>query len=185
MRAGLAAAVLALAAGCAAVDSVPPPVRTASAVATSSAEELLACLVRLKTLDEPALAAETVRLRELSRRQPSPVASVKLALALAASAPGDDAEALGLVEPLARGGARGDPAVAAMAGFLQGIISERRRLKENAAAAGSRAQNERRAHESQKQRAESLQERNALLQQKIDALTELEKSLSSRSPQGK
>ena len=67
-----------------------------------------------------------------------------------------------------------------MASFLLIQSAERRRLKEGAAAAGSRLRDERRAHEAQKQRADALQERASQLQQKIDALTELEKSLSER-----
>ena len=70
-----------------------------------------------------------------------------------------------------------------MASFLLLQAAERRRLKEGVAAAGSRLRDERRAHEAQKQRADALQERAAQLQQKIDALTELEKSLSDRPVQ--
>jgi len=43
-----------------------------------------------------------------------------------------------------------------MASFLQGIAMERRRLKESAAAAGVRLRDERRARESEKQRAEGI-----------------------------
>jgi hypothetical protein len=67
-----------------------------------------------------------------------------------------------------------------MASFLLVQAAERKRLKEGAAAAGSRLRDERRATEAQKQRADALQERAAQLQQKIEALTELEKSLSDR-----
>ena len=49
-----------------------------------------------------------------------------------------------------------------------------------AAAARTALRDERRTFEAQKQRAESLQERVAQLQQKLDALTELERSLSDR-----
>ncbi len=67
-----------------------------------------------------------------------------------------------------------------MASFLQGIAHERRRLKESAAAAGAKLRDAQRARDNEKQRAEALQERAAQLQQKLDALTDLEKSLSDR-----
>jgi len=50
-----------------------------------------------------------------------------------------------------------------------------------AATAGARLRDERKARETEKQRAEAMQERAAQLQQKLDALTDLEKSLSDRS----
>jgi hypothetical protein len=76
--------------------------------------------------------------------------------------------------------ASADDDVRALASFLLVQSAERRRLKEGVAAAGGRLREERRAHEAQKQRADALQERAAQLQQKMDALTELEKSLSER-----
>jgi hypothetical protein len=60
------------------------------------------------------------------------------------------------------------------------MVGERRRLRESAAAANAKAREDRRAADAQKQRADGLQERAAQLQQKLDALTELEKSLSDR-----
>ncbi|HUQ28434.1 MAG TPA: hypothetical protein VM051_07565, partial [Usitatibacter sp.] len=90
----------------------------------------------------------------------------------------DEAELLALVEPVAK---RDAPApVKAMASFLQAQALERRRLRESAASARATLRDERRALEAQKQKAETLQERAAQLQQKLDALTELEKSLSDR-----
>ena len=58
-----------------------------------------------------------------------------------------------------------------MASFLHIQMVERRRLRESAAA--------------QKQRADQLQERVAQMQQKLDALGEIEKSLSDRSSKGR
>ena len=60
-----------------------------------------------------------------------------------------------------------------MAAFVQALALERRRLKESAAAAQGRLRDERKLAESQKQRADTLQ-------QKLDALTELEKSIADR-----
>ncbi len=84
----------------------------------------------------------------------------------------DETDVLALVEPLARKD-NGDRDVKAVAGFLQAVMTERRRLKESAAAAGARLREERRALDAQKQRADALQ-------QKLDALSDLERSLSDR-----
>jgi len=180
-----AAAGLALALACActpvappvsgSVPPAPPPPRDPSA-----ADELVAYLARLHGLDEAALAAEAARQRDFARTLPSEVNRLKLALALAAAPQSDEADIVTLVEPLVRESHGIDPDVQAMASFLQAMVLERRRLKESAATAGNRSREDRRAHDVQKQRADSLQERNAQLQQKLDALTNLEKSLSGR-----
>ena len=169
-------------AGCAALDSAPPPVVVAVSAerAPTTADELVAYLARLRALDEPALILEISRQREFARQAPSGLNRVKLGLALAAAPQADDADLLAVVEPLARDAAPADAEVQAMASFLQHLAIERRRLKEGAAAAGARSRDDRKAYESQRQRAETLQERNAQLQQKLDALTNLEKSLSGR-----
>lgn len=182
---GGAAACLFLAA-CAVPTPTPPAVASeanASAQPTKAptpADELVAYLARLRSLDEAALAAEAARQRDFTRQSPSDLNRLKVALALAAASQSEEGEILALVEPLARETSNTDPDVRAMASFLHGIGVERRRLKEAAAAAGKASQGDRRAFETQKQRADSLQERNAQLQQKLDALTNLEKSLSNR-----
>ena len=171
--------------GCSAFQAPPFALTPSSTLASpprphSSAEELVAFIARLRTLDEAGLNTEAVRQREFTKQSPSELARMKVALALAASPQSDEAEILALVEPLARETNGADADVQAMASFLQGVAIERRRLKESATTAGSRSRDDRRALETQKQRAETLQERNAQLQQKLDALTNLEKSLSSR-----
>jgi hypothetical protein len=143
--------------------------------------ELVAYLARIRGLGEKALAVETQRQRDAARPGDD-IEAVKLGLALSLAPPQDEAEIVALLEPIARK-ARADDDVKAMASFLLVQSAERRRLKEGAAAAGGRLRDERRAHEAQKQRADALQERAAQLQQKIDALTELEKSLSERQVQ--
>jgi hypothetical protein len=62
------------------------------------------------------------------------------------------------------------------------MSSERRRLRESAATTGNKLREERHAREQEKQRADALQDRAAELQQKLDALSQLEKSLSNRPP---
>lgn len=169
-------AILALALVAACATQRPAQVHEAAARAdeaparSSSAGELVAYLARIRGLSETALGAEAQR----QRREATDLARVKAALALALSAQAEDSEILVLVEPVARRDGA-DPDVKAMAGFLQAMALERRRLKQNAATAGTRLKEEQRAVEAQKQRADALQ-------QKLDGLTELEKSLADRTP---
>ena len=142
-------------------------------------EELLAYLGRLAAMRESELPAEAARQRELLQREPSDVTRVKAALATALANPADDAELHALVDPVARASG-GDADVRSMASFLQAVAAERRRAKESAAAGAAKLRDERRAAEAQRSRADAAQERAAQLQQKLDALTEIEKSLSDR-----
>jgi hypothetical protein len=152
---------------------------SAPAAGTSTAQELMAYMARLRTMNETALNAETSRQRQAMQRHPSDLARLKIAIAMTVAPQGEESDILAIVDPIARR-ETGDADARAMASFLQGIAMERRRLKESAAAAGVRLRDERRARESEKQRAEVMQERAAQLQQKLDALTDLEKSLSDR-----
>jgi hypothetical protein len=188
MRAPVILAVALALAGCEALQAVKPaaifssthaPAKPPPARVTPGGE-LVAYLARIRDLNDKALAAETLRQREQART--SEVEAVKLAIALALVPSGDEAEIVAMMEPLSRKRTADDD-VRAMASFLLVQAAERRRLKEGAAAAGSRLRDERRAHEALKQRADALQERAAQLQQKIEALTELEKSLSDRQVQ--
>lgn len=180
--AALVALALALA-GCSLFEPAPlaqrAPAPAPPSRAPSLADEMVAYLGQLRSLDEAGLAAEASRQRDLARAQPSELATLRIALALSAAPQSDDAEILALVEPLAGNGQAGAE-VRGMASFLHAMASERRRLRESSAAAGARSRDDRRAYEAQKQRADALQERAATLQQKLDALTNLEKSLSSR-----
>ncbi|HXN15029.1 MAG TPA: hypothetical protein VN878_01545 [Usitatibacter sp.] len=161
---------------CAGLDGIAPATPAAPAprehsTGRSPAEELVDYLARLRAMSDSGLSAEAARQRQAAARQPSDVARLKVALALALAPQSDEADILAVVEPLARKDA--DSEVRAMAGFLHAIVTERRRLKESAATVGARLREERRAHEAQRQRADALQ-------QKLEALTELEKSLSNR-----
>jgi len=167
-----------------AVEGRAPSRGVPSSSAHSAGDELMAYLARLRGMTERGLAAETTRQREAARTAPSDLAQVKVALALALTPQSDEGEILALVEPVAKREAADDD-VRAMASFLHVQASERRRLRESAAAASKGLRDERKAVEVQKQRADALQERAAQLQQKIDALTELEKSLSDRQSQGR
>ncbi|HUP28967.1 MAG TPA: hypothetical protein VM122_02250 [Usitatibacter sp.] len=151
---------------------------------STSADELVAYLDRIRVLGESALAAEATRQRTAAQRDGSDLSRVKAALALALSQNSEEADILALVDPVARRAAA-DADLKAVASFLQALAGDRRRLRESATAANAKLRDERRAHEAQKQRADALQERAAQLQQKLDALTEIEKSLSDRQPPGR
>ena len=140
---------------------------TSNASSPSYAEDLMSYLGRLRTMNEAALAGEAARMR----RDASDLARVKAALAMTLSSQADEAEIIELVEPVARKQGAGD--VRAMAALLNTNAQERRRLKQRAASAAGELRDERKLAEAQKQRAEQLQ-------QKLDALTELEKSLAQR-----
>ena len=176
-----------LVAGCQTVqNALPQALRPAPSAdrAPTTGTELVAYMARLRGMNERALSAEAARQRELSRGTPNDLAQVKIAIALTLAPQSDDAEILALVEPVLRHEAAEDD-LRAMASFLQVQAAERRRLKESAAAAGVRLREEKKATEAQKLRADALQERAAQLQQKLDALSEIEKNLSDRQSQGK
>jgi len=150
--------------------------------AYTSADELAAYLAKLRGMNETALAAEaTKQKRAAAAKNADDLQRLRAAIALSLSPQAEDAEVAALAEPIAkRDGA--DANARAMASFLLLFSAERRRLREAAAAARINVREEKRATETQRQRADALQERAAQLQQKLDALTELEKSLSDRPP---
>jgi len=190
MKAAAPLALATLLAGCGAMESFvdvikPEPAPPAAAAperkpvfGSSRPEELIAYLGRLRTLGAAAVTAEATRQRQAATRNPTDLARVKAAMALFMAHAEDEAEILSLVDPVAKNDAR-DPDLRAMASFLHVLASDRRRLRESAAA---RVRDERRAQEQLRSRADSAQERAEQLQQKLDALTALEKSLSDRQP---
>jgi hypothetical protein len=169
-------------------ESAPEPMGVAMrppAPARSRHSDVVAYLVELRSMSEPALAREIARQRQVFAKDGgSDLSRTRLALALALAPQGDEGEILALVDPVARKETAASD-VRAMASFLHTMAWERRRLKESAAAANARLREERKAVEAQKQRADTAQERAAQLQQKLDALTDLEKSLSDRSNQNR
>lgn len=171
MRLPALAAVALFAAACATTkepapaQAAPAPV-PAAAAARSSADDLLAYMSQVRAMPEAALAAEVAR----RKRETGDLARVKAAVALSFSSQSDEAEILALVEPVEKRAADRD--VRAMAGFLQAMAIERRRVKESSAA---RLRDEHKALDAQRQRADELQ-------QKLEALSALEKSLSDRPP---
>ena len=170
MRIAAALLVCLIVAACAS-SREPAPAEAASvmpaAASRSAADDLVAYMARVRAMPEPALAAEVAR----RRKETSDVGRVKAALALAVTPQSDEAEILALVEPVEKHAADRD--LKAMAGFLQAMALERRRMKESSAA---RLRDEHKALDAQRQRAEELQ-------QKLEALSALEKSLSDRPPE--
>lgn len=168
-----------LLAACAATDRAPyrGSAGGSAAETTSSAEDMVAYLARLGTMNPAALAAEAAAQRQVAQRNAGDIQRVKAAIALLMAHHGEEAEIIALVEPIAR--KEIDAELQAMASFLHILATDRRRLRESAAA---RVREERRAQEALRSRADAAQERAAQLQQKLDALTALEKSLSERQP---
>ena len=166
------ALLVALVAAACASTKEPAPAEAASvmpapAARRSAAEDLLAYMARVRAMPEPALAAEVAT----RKKDASDVGRLKAALALAVTPQSDEAEILALVEPVEKHAADRD--LKAMAGFLQAMALERRRMKESSAA---RLRDEHKALDAQRQRADELQ-------QKLEALSALEKSLSDRPPE--
>lgn len=155
--------------GCSDLGQVVP------AFAPPPGESLTGYMNRLHHMDAQGLAAEAARERRIvARGGAGDLARVRAALALSLAAHDDETEILALVDPVvARQKAPAD--VRGMASFLQAMAADRRRLRESAATAGQRLREERLAREQEKRRAD-------VLQQKLDALSELEKSLSNRPP---
>ena len=113
-------------------------------------------------------------------RVPADFTRLEVALALAATPQADENEILAWVDPLAREGGTRDADVRAMASFLHVQATERRKLRESLATANARMRDERREVQSQRTRADAQQERAERLQQTLDALSNLDKSLADR-----
>lgn len=179
-RAALAAGLVLCACGTVEPEVPPAPVREVAVPRASVADQLLTDLAELRTMAPAALASEAQRRRKAAAGNGArDIARVRAAMALALLPGTDEDEILSLVEPVAKR-RDADRETRAMASFLQAMAQDRRRLKESAAAAGARLRDERRVQEHLKSRADAAEERAAALQQKLDGLTELEKSLSER-----
>lgn len=181
MRAALALA--ALAAGCAMSPPAPVPAAKApvqAAPAAHTADRLLASLARLLALDEAGLNAEIARRRAELATNPGHQARVETALAVAMAPAPDDELVAALVAPVLAAFPPAEPDLRAMAGFLQGLATERRKLRDGLAAASAKSRDDRRESQAQRLRADAQQERADRLQAKLEALTNLEKSLANR-----
>jgi hypothetical protein len=178
-----ASAFAALLSACSVIQPAPAPARPAPPPVVrepTTSERLVAYLARIKAIDEAALSVEVARARSGAEAQPTDFGRVELAIALVATPQSDDAEILAILVPVFRDMPPVDTELRAMAGFLQGVVSERRKLRDGLVAANAKAREDRREAQSQKLRADAQQERADRLQQKLEALTNLEKSLADR-----
>jgi hypothetical protein len=174
----LAAIVAVVAAGCAAFQGPPPRPKPPPVAAPSPADRLVAALDRVVRMDERGRAGEATRAKHTAAGDPDDFARLEAALALSVASPPDDEAVLALVAPVLQSPV---PAMRAMAGFLQGMSLERQKLREGLAAASAKARDDRRDAHAQKLRADAQQDRADRLQQKLEALTNLEKSLADRN----
>jgi len=160
------------------VPAAKAPVQAAPAAHT--ADRLLASLARLLALDEAGLNAEIARRRAELATNPGHQARVETALAVAMAPAPDDELVAALVAPVLAAFPPAEPDLRAMAGFLQGLATERRKLRDGLAAASAKSRDDRRESQAQRLRADAQQERADRLQAKLEALTNLEKSLANR-----
>jgi hypothetical protein len=109
------------------------------------------------------------------------VAALVAGCAFAPPAAPDEAQILALVTPVLATYPNADPELRAMAGFLQQMAYDRRKLRDGLAAASAKSRDDRREAQSQRLRADAQQERADRLQSKLEALTHLEKSLADRN----
>ena len=99
--------------------------------------------------------------------------------ALHAARAGDEAELQALSSAVEKA-AVSEPRLKPLASFLHEVAIDRRRLRDNLTASTAKLRDERRAHEALRARVDAAQERVTQLQQKLEALSALEKSLSDR-----
>lgn len=129
----------------------------------SEAESLLLYHEYLRKLSGAALNREHEEVKRALARSNSDFSRVRLALLLSLPTASfrDDGRAVGLLEPLLAGSAAADE-MQALARLLHAQISERRRIEE---------------------RLKDEQRKTEGLQQKLDALQSIEKSLLEREPE--
>lgn len=167
LRVALWLAITAFIAGCGALKSREagrdtPWLTAGQTLLVSEAEALLLYHEYLRRLSGAELNREHEGVRQSHARSGADFTRVQLAMLLSLPAAGfrDDGRAIGLLEPLLKEGAVSSE-MRALAHLLHAQISEHRRLEE-------RARDEQR-------RAEGLQ-------QKLEALKSIEKSLLEREP---
>jgi len=175
----LPAIVAALVAGCAMAPPASPPAAP-SAEGPRTADRLLASLARLIALDEAALTARIASTRDAAEREASHYARVEAAMAQTMAASPDDGQVIALVGPVLAAWPPAEPELRAMAGFLQGLATDRRKLRDGLATAQAKLREDRREAQAQRLRADAQQDRADRLQAKLEALTNLEKALATR-----
>jgi hypothetical protein len=158
-----------------AVDEPPPPPpaqpppEPVPAVRTSEVETLIADFQRLRRMPAAELAREQETARQVFNQSRTDAARVRLAMAMAmpGGPAGEDVRALEMLDPLVK-----NPAAPlhGLAFMIATHIQDQRRIAGQLQAA--------------QQNAHGLQQNNQALQQKLDALMSLERSLTERGETG-
>jgi hypothetical protein len=165
--------MIALALLCAGCESVSPPRRdmpwlTSAEAGLSDVDRLLEFHQRALALKGPDLAREYERTRRQFEKDASDLHRMQLALMLAipGAAFRDDAAAIGLLQPIVRDRRQPDSGLRPLAQLLQSYVLELRRVEDTLQTQTSRLRDEQR-------RAEALQ-------QKLEALLEMEMKMIER-----
>jgi hypothetical protein len=146
----------------------PPPAPPIAQPSDLATRQVLAAYDRLRNLASPDLAREQTRLGDGGA---GPQAALELALTLVlppSHTPADTTRALGLVEGVLRNTAPEAAAWQPVARLLQGRLQEQRRLEDTV--------------ERQNQQARDTQRRVDQLNDKLEALKAIERSLVTRPP---
>ena len=133
-------------------------------------------IARLKALSAPQLLAEVTANRLRLRAVPSAENRIRLALALWASG-GDDQEIQALAESSL---ATESEQIRGIGSLIIAICMERRRNSDIANRSLSRSRESKRELEAQNAKVDALQRQIVELERKLEALREMEKSLSQR-----
>jgi hypothetical protein len=187
------------------IDRVPPPDPTIimQPVAPSASDALQTLLLQARKMAPAELAIEKEKARAEFNTDKSEISRIKLALLLAQPAPGnasaatlaaDDAELTALVDPVAAsagtttviGSTSAEPRTSeaelkVLALLIQGNVQERKRLREQARDALSRAQVTRAEATKKDEEARILRTKVEELEKQLAALKSIERSVTSRT----
>ena len=154
------------------IAAAPKPERSAPVVRPAELEVLLAEFQRLRRLSPADLAREQEAARQAFNQTRTELARVRYAMALTmpGGAPGEDARALELLDPLVR---NQSAALHGVAFLIAAFIQEQRRLV-------AQIQGLQQNNQGLQQNVQALQQNVQGLQQKLDALRTLERSLTER-----
>ena len=154
------------------IAAAPKPERSAPLGRPVEVEALFAEFQRLRRLPAAELAREQEAARQAFNQTRTELARVRYAMALTVpgSAPGEEARALDLLDPLVR---NQSAALHGVAFLMAAYIQEQRRLV-------AQIQGLQQNNQGLQQNVQALQQNVQGLQQKLDALRTLERSLTER-----
>ncbi len=180
----LAGALAGVLAGCVPLENAPAPAAPAYAqkpvrpAALTETAELMAYLLQVRTLSPSALAEEGARTREALARDHGD--AVRIKAAVAAQGNGDDADVLSLLEPLVQDSSAAKPELKGVALLLYQGAQERKKARDMASAAAARVRDAQKASETAQAKSEQLRKQVEELEQKLNAVKTIEKSLIQR-----